>query len=155
MKKIGLLVFILLLTLCMGVPAFASTTNTFSTQAVAGIAQPQTNTQSSSPTTATNVPSIQPAVDNAVKIPKVSIDQATAWGQKKAYDVVHFLQKVIEPIAIIFFILCAVMSMAGSFGNSQLVGRGMWGMAISVVVYAGILYAPELMNFTVGWLASK
>lgn len=88
------------------------------------------------------------------QVEKVTIDQAEKWAERKGFEVVHLLQKVVQPFAIIIFILSAFMSLAGSFGNSQLVGRGIFGMFIAVIMYAVVLYAPEIMDSVLGWLTT-
>lgn len=82
------------------------------------------------------------------EVPSVSIDQASNWAERKGYDVVKFLQTFIQPLAVIAFIIFAIVALVG------FVGKGLLGMGISVFVYTGVLFAPELLNFFSRWLAS-
>lgn len=86
--------------------------------------------------------------------PKVSIDDASAWSERKGYEVISFLQRVVQPFAIIMFILFAFLVLVGAFGNGQLVSKGVWGMAIALVMYAVVLYAPEIMDVFLAWIIS-
>jgi lipopolysaccharide export LptBFGC system permease protein LptF len=124
---------------------FAEASGTYSTQSVSG----SNNTQY-----ATNTADYHQEIMHDGGVPKVTITQAEKWAERKGFEVVHLLQKVVQPFAIIIFILSAFMSMFGAFGNSQLVGRGMWGMAIAIIMYAIVLYAPEILDSAMAWLAS-
>lgn len=75
-----------------------------------------------------------------------TIDQASSWVDKKGFEVVGFLQKIVQPFAIIVFIICTFMIL---FGN---VKSGAIGAGISIVVYVVVLYAPELMAFFLNWV---
>lgn len=87
-------------------------------------------------------------------IPDVSIDDAIAWSNKKGFEIIKFLQTFIQPFAIICFMLGAIFVLVGSIGNNQLAGKGMWGMVCSVLAYAGVIYAPLILQVLVGWLGS-
>lgn len=87
-------------------------------------------------------------------IKKVTLDQASAWAERKGYDVIGFLQTIVQPISIIMFILGAFVTLMGSFGNSQLVGRGIFTMVISIVIYSTVLFAPEIVDFVFNWVKS-
>ncbi|MFJ8531524.1 hypothetical protein [Bacillus sp. NPDC094106] len=82
------------------------------------------------------------------EVPSVSMDKANSWAERKGYDVVKFLQTVVQPLAVIAFIVFAIIALFG------MVGKGLLGMGISVFVYTGVLFAPELLNFFSRWLAS-
>jgi len=88
------------------------------------------------------------------QVPVITIDDAETWGERKGFELVHLLQKWIQPISIIIFILSAIMALFGALGNSRLVGKGMWGMGIAVVLYAVVLYAPELMDGFLNWVST-
>lgn len=82
------------------------------------------------------------------EVPSVSIDQANSWAERKGFDVVKFLQTVVQPLAVIAFIVFAFVALFG------FIGKGLLGMGISVLVYTGVLFAPELLNFFSRWLSS-
>lgn len=87
-------------------------------------------------------------------LPEVTIDQASDWAERKGGDIISLLQRIVQPLSTIIFIACAFLTLVGAFGNSQLVGRGIFGMFVSVIMYAVVLYAPELMDFVLAWLKS-
>lgn len=76
----------------------------------------------------------------------VTMDQASSWFEKKEYEVIGFLQKVVQPLAIIVFIVCGLMIL---FGN---VKGGSIGAGISLVIYVAILYAPEIFYWFLNWI---
>lgn len=138
-QTIGILLFAIFFSF-MGVSAMATSTDTFSTKTIDG-----SSTQS-------ELDSLQESV--SLQTEKVTIQEAEKWAERKGFELVHLLQKVVQPFAIIIFIISAFMAMAGGFGNSQLVGRGLWGMTIAVIMYAVVLYAPEIMDSVLGWLTT-
>ncbi|WPS85500.1 hypothetical protein SMD22_00120 (plasmid) [Brevibacillus halotolerans] len=101
----------------------------------------------------TSDPSVNNGVPN-VQLPNVKIQQAEKWVERKGFDVVGLLQKFVQPFAIAVFIICAMLSLVGSFGNSSLVGKGIVGMIIAVIMYAIVLSAPDLLDFMNAWIKS-
>ncbi|PLS19669.1 hypothetical protein CVD28_04435 [Bacillus sp. M6-12] len=142
MKKYVGIMLIMLFVSFFGVSSFATSADTFSTKT---ITEPTTPEQD-------KTKAIQASIEGQTE--RVTIGEAEKWAERKGFEVVHLLQKVVQPFAIIIFILSAFMSLAGSFGNSQLVGRGIFGMFIAVIMYAVVLYAPEIMDSVLGWLTS-
>lgn len=87
-------------------------------------------------------------------LPEVSIDDAIEWANKKGFEIIHFLQVLVQPFAIIIFIISALFTLVGSIGRGDLTGKGLWGMVISVIVYAIVLYAPVILKAFVSFIAS-
>lgn len=87
-------------------------------------------------------------------IPNTTIDEASSWVERKGFEVVGFLQRFVQPFAIIIFIGCSILTLLGAFGNGRLVSRGFLGMLISLVMYVVTLYAPEIMDIFLGWVMS-
>jgi hypothetical protein len=87
-------------------------------------------------------------------MPKTTIDQAKVWATRKGNDLVSLLQTIVQPLAVIVFIISAFVAMFGVFGHGGVTMKGIIGMAIAVVMYTGVLFAPEIIQFTSGWLAS-
>ena len=87
-------------------------------------------------------------------IPTVYIDDVIEWTNRKGFEIVHFLQVIIQPFAIIIFIIAAFLLLFGSIGSGEVAGRGLFGMVTSVIVYALVLYAPLFMSVFVGWLGN-
>lgn len=91
-------------------------------------------------------------LDNIV--PTVTIDEVTSWGERKGYEVVGMLQKWVQPFAIIIFIISAFVVMFGAFGNGRLMSRGLIGIAIALIMYGVVLFAPEILDSFLGWIMS-
>lgn len=87
-------------------------------------------------------------------LPEVTIDDASEWANKKGYEIIHFLQVIVQPISIIAFIIGALMTLFGAMGNGSLSAQGLWVMAISVIIYAAILCAPTILQIFVSWATS-
>lgn len=141
-KYVGITLLFMFFSI-FGVNSFASASDSYSTKS--GIT-------SNSSSTADRTDSSGIIIDGQVE--KVTIEEAEKWAERKGFEVVHLLQKVVQPFAIIIFILSAFVSLAGAFGNSQLVGRGIFGMFIAVLMYAVVLYAPEILDSILGWLST-
>lgn len=87
-------------------------------------------------------------------LPNATIDDASNWAERKGFEIVGFLQTVVQPFAVIIFIGCGLMALVGAFGNGSLVGKGIVGMVIALIMYAVVLYAPELLDFFMAWVSS-
>jgi hypothetical protein len=155
MKKIIVLLMTVVFILCFSTVAFAlapettpATTQSFSTEGITTTTQPTViaNPTLGDPITADNL--------GSGGIPDVKIGEAQKWIEKKGFDIVSLAQTFVQPFAVVLFILCAMLSGVGAFGNSNLLSKGIMGMMISILVYAVVLSAPELMNWTFGWLKS-
>ncbi|MDF2879525.1 MAG: hypothetical protein K0R54_82 [Clostridiaceae bacterium] len=138
MKKITILILILSFILCFGMVSYATgtTTDTYSTKSV----------------------NINAEVDEDSiadgGLPEVTIDQVEEWVDRKGFDLVGLAQTFAQPFAILVFIICGFLALFGLFGNSQLFARGIFGVIFVVIVYACILYAPELLDISMSWLKS-
>ena len=86
--------------------------------------------------------------------PDVNMTDAEDYIDEKGFELIGLFQKVAQIFVIISFIFCGFMALAGAFGNGQLVGKGLWGMALTAVIFAVITYAPELLDAFVAWTAS-
>jgi hypothetical protein len=89
-----------------------------------------------------------------IYLPETSMDEILNWATTKGNEVIYLLQIFCQPFAIIIFIIAAFMTLIGCIGKSDMVGKGVWGMVLSVVVYAAVLYAPVILQAFVGWVAS-
>lgn len=87
-------------------------------------------------------------------IPNVTIDDGINWVNRKGFEIIRFLQVIVQPLTIIVFIISALYMLFGSIGRGDLAGRGTWGMIISAIVYGIVLYAPVILQSFVGWIAS-
>lgn len=97
-------------------------------------------------------------VDNGEMIdaglPTVTTDDITDWADRKGFEIIGLLQKIAQPFAIVVFIGSAFMALLGILGNGHLVSKGFIGMLIALIVYAVVLYAPEIMDIFLGWVSS-
>lgn len=84
----------------------------------------------------------------------VTIDEVEKWAERKGFEVVGLLQKFGQPFAIIIFILSAFATLLGALGNSRLSGKGLWGMAISMIIYGGVMYAGDILDIFIQWLST-
>lgn len=87
-------------------------------------------------------------------MPVVSTNDILKWATTKGNEIIYFLQIIVQPFTIIIFIIAAFITLIGSIGRGDMVGKGLWGMVMSVVVYAAVLYAPVILQTFVGWVAS-
>lgn len=87
-------------------------------------------------------------------IKEVTLAEASSKFERKLYDVVDFLQTIVQPFAIVIFILGGLMVMVGHMGNHSFAGKGYIVMFFSGVMYVAILFSPEILNFVLVWWAS-
>ena len=87
-------------------------------------------------------------------MPVVSTNDILKWATTKGNEIIYFLQIIVQPFTIIIFIVAAFMTLIGSIGRGDMVGKGVWGLICSVLVYAAVLYAPVILQTFVGWVAS-
>ena len=88
------------------------------------------------------------------ELPKVSMDDAKDFINRKGADIIDLMQTFAGPFVIVIFIACAILTIVGSFGHSGFVGKGIVGMLICGVCYVCINFAPELIQFFSTWLSS-
>lgn len=91
-------------------------------------------------------------IDN--HIPSVHVDDAERWIESKGGDFIRVLQKFGQPLSLGAFIISGFFAILGAIGNSKLLGKAITGMVISIIAYAGITVAPELMAFFTEWLTT-
>lgn len=85
-------------------------------------------------------------------LPKATTDDIVDWADRKGFEIVGLLQKIAQPFAIMVFIGSAFMSLFGILGNGHLVSKGVTGMIIAVIIYAVVLYTPEIMDIFLTWV---
>lgn len=105
---------------------------------------------STAPTVKSNEEKIQEYLGDDFK-PR-TIQDAEDWTERKGGELIGLLQTFAGPFTILVFILGAIFFLIGLLGNSNLSGRGLWAMAISGIVYAGIMYAPDIIASIVEWV---
>lgn len=87
-------------------------------------------------------------------LPDVTVDDMSIWTERKGFEIIGFLQKFIQPFAIVIFIFSAIITLIGALGNGKQVSRGIVGMFISLIMYVVVLYAPEIMDVFLNWVRS-
>lgn len=84
----------------------------------------------------------------------VNAVDANNWAKEKGGDMVGFMTTVAEPVAILIFIASAIMLAVGALAKGDWFKRGLFGMALSIVMWTAVVFAPELIQFFSEWLAA-
>lgn len=154
MKRLISLFFVIAIVCSFGSVAFAQSDSgqqTFNSQAINGQGYVDNNMKmSNTPGQMSNEEANK--ISNA-GIPQVKADEASSWFEKKGFEIVGVLQKIVQPLAVIFFIGGALMTLVGAIGNGKWVGQGLIGMMIALIMYAVVLYAPQILNFFLAWVS--
>ena len=87
-------------------------------------------------------------------LPVVTVDDMSTWTERKGFEVIGFLQKFIQPFAIIIFIISGIIALTGVLGDGRQVSKGLVGMFIALIMYVVVLYAPEIMDIFLNWVQS-
>ena len=91
--------------------------------------------------------------DNPAGLPTASIEDLEAKTEAKMFSLVSLLQTIGKPFFIICFIISTVFTIIGLFGKAG-VWKGVLGMFISGILYACVMYAPEIVQWIQIWAAS-
>lgn len=86
-------------------------------------------------------------------LPEADIGVVNKWSNEKGNDVIGVFQNASRSIAIVSFIICAFITMFGVIAKNGMAGKGIIGMAVVVISYTCILFAPEIVAFLSSWLA--
>lgn len=81
-----------------------------------------------------------------------TIDDVSGWVDKKGFEIVILLQRFIQPLSVITFIACSIMVLIGALGNGRMMSGGIWGMIMSMIMYAVVLYAADIMDLFLKWV---
>ena len=166
-KKIVALLGVLTILVSLSVTAFAAETDDWfseplsPTTSTSGTLNPTGGAEYNGPTI-DGKDSVYSGITDAEAVhdayidvmPVVSTNDILKWATTKGNEVIYFLQIIVQPFTIIIFIIAAFITLIGSIGRGDMVGKGLWGMICSVFVYAGVLYAPVILQTFVGWIAS-
>lgn len=87
------------------------------------------------------------------ELPSVSIQEANDWADRKGQDATSFLQVGGQWFSIVIFIVSAIMTLVGAVGGKA--SKGLIGIFFSIIMYAGITFAPTILDFFSQWLGSK
>lgn len=90
---------------------------------------------------------------NPAGIPTASIDDLTEKAERKMFSIVTLLQTIGKPFFIVCFIISTVFTIVGLFGRAG-AWKGVIGMFVSGILYACVMYAPEIVQWIQLWAAS-
>ena len=76
-----------------------------------------------------------------------TVEDVREYVDGKSSSIIDLLKYAAEPILIIAFILFALISVLGVFGNGSLIGKGIVGMAMSGLGYTLVVYSAEILRF--------
>jgi hypothetical protein len=156
---------VILITFCFPLMAHAETSTSSRDEISAtdgGSILSPTEGYSSSEPTVSGRDAVKGNIDQANQVyagyvdvmPKVSTNDLINWTLTKGNEIIYYLQICVQPFTTIFFIINALMCLVGSIGRGDMVGKGMWGMILSAIVYAAVLYAPVILQTFVGWVGN-
>lgn len=84
----------------------------------------------------------------------VNAVDANNWAKEKGGDIIGFMTTVAEPVAVIIFILSAIMLAVGALAKGDWFKRGLFGMALAIGMWTAVVFAPELIQFFSEWLST-
>lgn len=90
---------------------------------------------------------------NPAGIPSASIDDITDRAERKMFSVVTLLQKIGKPFFICCFLISTVFLIVGLLGRAG-AWKGLLGMLASGLLYACVMYAPEIVEWIQLWASA-
>lgn len=86
--------------------------------------------------------------------PNITVSEFGGRIMDRLLDVVGLFQNIAKPIAILFFILSAISAVIAVIFDGKNVKSRFLGMMLSVLMYVGIMYSPDLVMFFATWLST-
>ena len=83
----------------------------------------------------------------------VTMDEFENKVLDRMLEVVGFMQKITKPLCIIFFILCALGILTSIVFDTGKQKAFILGLILSVIVYVGVIFAPDIVLFFANWLS--
>lgn len=83
-------------------------------------------------------------------LPVVTIEDANDWADEKGKDAVGFLTQIGQWFSYVVFIGGALLTLVGALSGKA--GKGLVAMFFAVVMFAGITYAPIIIDSVSQWL---
>lgn len=93
-------------------------------------------------------------IDGSNYLPDTTMQEANTFVEEKGEDLVGLAGTAAKPIAEIGFMLGLFLTLVGGFSKSVHLGKGIAIMAISIFVYVGTVFAPDLIQYFSTWLAT-
>lgn len=90
--------------------------------------------------------STAPNPEDMPTVEYVTVDDAVNWIDRKGAEIIKACQQIAKPICMIMFIGSLAMAGFGIFGNSHLIGRGIFGCILIALIYGAITIAPFLLE---------
>lgn len=82
------------------------------------------------------------------QVETVTLEEVTNKLEKKGYEVVESFQVVVAPILTILLIVAFLTSAIGFVGKARnMIGYGIAAMLLIGLVYIGVMFAPEILDF--------
>lgn len=83
-----------------------------------------------------------------------TIYQVNGWIDSKGEDVLMVMQKIVQWVTLIGFVVCLIRAIFGMFGRGDVFGQALLGCIVCIVVYTIITYIPELFELGKMWITS-
>lgn len=83
-----------------------------------------------------------------------TIDEVNGWIDSKGEDILVVMQRIVQWVTLIGFVVCLIKAMFGMFGRGDMLGQALLGCILCIIVYAIITYIPELLELGKVWLTS-
>lgn len=90
---------------------------------------------------------------NVAGLPTASLDDIQSKAESKMFSLVTLLQTIGKPFFVVCFIISTVITIVGLFGRAG-VWKGVIGMFVSGILYACVMYAPEIVQWIQIWVTS-
>lgn len=95
---------------------------------------------------------IQIREDGSVQMTRTEADDFTSRFEQKGYEIINFLRRISQPLAILAFLIGALMIVAGQITGSRMKNTGMMVLLFTAISYAGIVFAPEILDAFISWI---
>lgn len=152
MKKI-LILLAALLIVPMSVNAEGSE---YSTEKINNVENTETKTEEKTETTNNIITNSANSDDviNSVTNSDITVDEFGNRILKKLYEVADLLKKIAAPVAIIMFIVGAILMVTGALGRRDGAKQGLIVCVLSIITYAICMYSEPIIIAVSNWLAS-
>lgn len=152
MKKI-LILLAALLIVPMSVNAEGSE---YSTEKINNVENTETKTEEKTETTNNIITNSADSDDviNSVANSDITVDEFGNRILKKLYEVADLLKKIAAPVAIIMFIVGAILMVTGALGRRDGAKQGLIVCVLSIITYAICMYSEPIIIAVSNWLAS-
>lgn len=92
-----------------------------------------------------------PILDGFIPV-DTTLDEVNGWIDSKGEDILIVMQRIVQWITLIGFVVCLIKAIFGMFGRGDMLGQALLGCVVCIVVYAIITYIPELLELGKAWI---